>query len=316
VLDPQRAPSAHAQALPFQRLQPSCRQRPQVPHLRHELLLPPLIPPGHHGQHELPVRLAAAELSAATQQQRLLHGLLETPMALLAVAVLVGAVGVRCLGLHSVMSQQRPIVLRVLLRVAVVMHRQGHAVGPMPPRRRAQRPPGVLHSFTQARETLREAQADVLPVRVGQDEVVHQVRKRLALDRHPQRVHTGEIGRPEPSRLMHLGEEHLPGWAVLGTPLTHAPFQRPPAPLPVRPRAFAAEPLQQRLGLEARFAFEQLGEAGPHRGQRVRPRPIGAWLPLLAGQLVEVTVFASGLAIHAGLQRRDPERHPSLQLLP
>jgi hypothetical protein len=309
-----RAPPADPRLVPFQRLQPPGRQRSQLPAFLQELLLPPRVPPGHHGQHELPVRLPADEVPAAAEEQFLRHRLLETPVALLAVAILVGAIRVGRLGRDAVMSQQRPVVLRVRLRVAVVVHGQRHAVGPVPRRRRAQRPPGVLRPFAQAGEALREAQADVLPVRVRQDEVVHQMRKRLALDRHPQRLHVREVRRPQPARLMHLGEEDFAGWPVLGTPLPHAPLQGPPALPPVRSRAFALEPFQQRLGLETRLPFEQFRQTGPDRCQRVRPRPMTARRPQFAGQPVGVAVLPCRLAIHACLQRRPLQRRPSLEL--
>jgi hypothetical protein len=38
---------------------------------------------------------------------------------------------------------------------------------------------------------------------------------------------------------MHLAEEDFLGRPMLGPPLSHAPFQRPPAPLPVLARVFA-----------------------------------------------------------------------------
>jgi hypothetical protein len=159
-----RAALAHPHPLAFQRFQTPRRQRTQPRLLLLKLVSPARIPPGHQRPHELPVVLAAGKISAAAQQQFLLQGLLETPMTLLAIAVLMAAVGVRRFGRHAVVVHQSLIFCRVLFGVAVVMHGQRHAVGAMTLRRRAQFPQGVLQALAQAGETLRETQRRVLPV--------------------------------------------------------------------------------------------------------------------------------------------------------
>ena len=308
ALDPDRAPPAHAHPRPLQRLQPARRQRPQPPQLLGQPLAPPRVPPGHHRQHELPVPLPGREIAATPQQQRLLHRLLEPPMALFAVAVLVAARRVRRLRLQPVVPQQRPVPRRVLLGTALVMHRQRHPVRPVPPRRPAPRPQGVLQALAQAGEALGETQSDVLPIRGRQHEVVGQVRERLAGDRHPQRVHAREVRGPQPPRLVSLREEHLLGRSVLRLPLAHAPLQRPAAPPPVLGRLLAPQPLQQRLGLQLRLTLQQLLEAAPDRGQRIGSRPPGVRPRGRAGELVEIPVLACGLAIHARFHRRGAQR--------
>jgi len=97
---------ADPHSLTLQRLQPTRWQRTQPRLLRGKLGRAVRVSPGHQGTHELPVILSAGEVPAATQQQFLLQGLLEAPMALLAVAVLVTAVGVGRLGRHVVVTQQ------------------------------------------------------------------------------------------------------------------------------------------------------------------------------------------------------------------
>jgi hypothetical protein len=123
------APLPHLHPTTLHRLQPLRRQATQLGHLLLELLGTLPVPPRHQDAHEFPVLRAAAKVPAATQQQRLLHALLETPVPLLAVSVLVPAVRIRGLGRHSIVTQQRLIPGRVLLRVAVVVHGQRHPIG-------------------------------------------------------------------------------------------------------------------------------------------------------------------------------------------
>jgi hypothetical protein len=103
VLHADGAAAPHAHALPLQRLQPLGRQRPQARHLQRDLRCPAGIAPCLHAQHQVPVFVSAAKIPAATQQQRLLHRLLEMPMRRLHVPILMTTGGVGRLGLHAVM---------------------------------------------------------------------------------------------------------------------------------------------------------------------------------------------------------------------
>jgi hypothetical protein len=135
-----RAPLAHPHPLTLQRLQPTLRQRTQPRLLLRKLLGPRRIPPGQQHTRKLPVVLGTDEVAAATQQQFLVQRFLETPMPLLAIAVLMAAVGVRGLGRHPVVTHQGLIAGRVLFEVAVVMHGQRHAIRAVSRGRRAQFP--------------------------------------------------------------------------------------------------------------------------------------------------------------------------------
>ncbi len=308
-----RAPLADAHPLPLPRRQRLARQRPQPGPLLGQRRLAWLVAPRHQRAHELGVRLPAREVPAAPQQQRLLQRLLEAPVALLAIAVLVAARRVRRLGAQPVMRQQRPVLRRILFRAALVVHRQRHPIRAVPRRRPTQLGQRRLQTRAEAGEALREAQADVLPVRVRQHEVVQQVRKRLALDGHRQPAHAREVRRAQPPRLMHLGEEHFLGRPVLRAPLPHAPLQRPPRPLPVLAGVLLLQPLQQRLGLQPRLALQQLLQARPDRREGIRPGPPGAGHRRAVGA---GAILARGLAIHACLHRRVAQRCSSLQLVP
>jgi hypothetical protein len=316
VLDPDGAAPAHLDPRPLDRLQPAGRQRPQARQLRRQPLLPAGVAPRHQLPQELPVRGPAGEVATAPQQQRLLDRLLEAPVPLLAVAVLVAARRVRGLRLQPIMGQQGPVLGRVPLGTALVVDGQRHAVGAVPLRHPAQLRQGVLQPLAEAGKALRGAHAHVLPIRVGEHEVVDQVGERLALEGHAQGLHVREVRGPQPARLMQLGEEHLLGRPVLRLPLPHAPLQRPPAPLPVRPRHLALQPLQQRLGLQARLPLEQFRQLRPHRGQGVGTGPPGARPGPLAGQSGLVAVLAGGLAIHVGTPRGSGQRGPPEEGLP
>jgi hypothetical protein len=316
VLDPDRAPPAHLHPLTLDRFQPLPRQRPQARQLRGQSLLAAGIALGHHRTQELPIRLAAAEVAMATQQQGLLHRFLQAAVPLLAVAVLVPAGGIRRLGLQPVMTQQ-PFVFRgVLLSLALVVDRQRHAVGAVPLRHPAQGPQRVLQPRAQAGEALRKTHRHVLPVRVGQHEMIDQVREGLAGDRHAQSRHVREIRSAQPAWLMHLGKVDLLGLAVLRLPAPHPPLQRPPRLVPRLLGQLTLQPLQQRLGLQAWLPFEQFLQPRPHSRQRIAPRPPGACWPLLAGQLGLIAVLSGRLAIHACTHRRLRQRCPPQESFP
>jgi hypothetical protein len=234
-------------------------------------------------------------------------------MGLLAVPVLVGAGRVGRLRRDAIVPQQGLVLGRVLLGVAVVMHRQGHSVRAVPVRRAAHFPEGVLQPLTQAGEALGEAQRHVLPVRGRPHEVVDQVREGLPLDGHAQLVHAAEVGGAQAARLVGLGEEHLPGRPVLGLPLPHPPLQGAARPLPVALGILLLQPPEQGLGLQGRLALEQFLQARPDVGEWVGPGPPGPGGAGLAGELAQVAVLACGLAIHACLHRRLGERCSLLQ---
>jgi hypothetical protein len=279
-------------------------------------LLPLLsISPGQQPKHQLPVGLATSKVPAAPQQQFLLQGLFETPVSLLAIAVLMAAVSVGGFGCHPVVIHQGLIFCRVPLGVAVVMHGQSHAVGAVPFWDRAQFPQRILQAFTQAGEALGEAQRRVLPVRAGQHKVVHQVRKRLSLNRDVQVLHVREVRGAQAARLMHLTEKHFLGRPVLSLPLPHAPLQGPPPWLPILAGVFTLQHFEQRLGLQPRFTLQQRFQTRPYLHQGIDPGTPGVCRPALTGKLATVAVFPAGFTIHACFHRCLPQRCPPVKVL-
>jgi hypothetical protein len=235
-------------------------------------------------------------------------------MALLAIAVLVAAGRIGRLGSHPVMPQQGLVLGRVLLGVPFLIHRQRHAVRAVPLGHATQFPQGILDPFAQAGETLRKAHRHVFPVRVGQHEVVQQVRERLPLDGHAQAVQVREVRRTQAARFVDLAEEHFLGRPVLGLPASHPPFHRPPLPLPVLAGAFPLQPVHQCLGLESRFPLQEFLQPRPDVLERVQPGTPGVCATAFTGQLAPVAVLACGLAIHACLHRRVLQRCPPVQV--
>lgn len=179
-----RAALAHPHPLTLLRLQATLGQPSQPLIFLSKRHRPARIPPGHQRPHEGSIVVPAGEVPTATQAQFLVQGFLETAMTLLTITVLVSAVRIGGLRDHPVVPQQRLIAGGVLFGVAVVMHRQRHAVGAVPLGNRAQFPHGVLQPRAEAGEAFREADRHRLPVRAGQHEVVQQMGKRLPPNRH------------------------------------------------------------------------------------------------------------------------------------
>jgi len=87
------------------RLQSPRRQAPQLGSLLHQPLPPTRVELVEQSSQEGRVVFATAEVSSATQHQRLIDCLLETPVALLDVAVLVGMVRLDLLARHPIVTQ-------------------------------------------------------------------------------------------------------------------------------------------------------------------------------------------------------------------
>jgi hypothetical protein len=237
-----------------------------------ELLRSRLVPSRAHLVQENHIGFLAGKVVAATQEQGLLHRLFEAIVALLGVAVLVALAGVDRLWLHVVVRHQCLVAACELLG-AGILDRQAHTVGAMLNRYTAQGPHRVLEARAETLETLGEAERDVLPVRVRQDEVVHQVRERLALDGHTQLRHVREVRGAELTGPMLLGEEHLLGRPVCCPPLLDVPLQGAELALGEATGMPTLHLLEEGLGLPASGLFEQLDNLAPNVRERVCARP-------------------------------------------
>jgi hypothetical protein len=264
-----RAARAYLHPQPAARLQPTRRQRPQTRHLLGQTRTPPRVELAEQLPHVRPIVVAAGEVPAATQHQRLIQRTLELAVRLLDVTVLVGLARLDRLALQPVVIQQPLVMSLEHLRLGPRRYGRGQPVGAVDLGRTAQLPQPILQPLAEALQALREAQRPRLPVRVRQHEVINQVRERHAGDGHPQRIAVGEVAGAQPPRLVDLGEEHLLGRAEQRPPTLDAPLQGADLAVDEAARVLPLEVLQQGLGLQAGVDRQQLLQLRPDVGEGV-----------------------------------------------
>jgi len=301
ALHPDRAAGIDPQPQPLARLQPPAGQRPQHGQLRGQAALPPAVALPEQLPQERRVGGPVGEVPAAPQHQGLVQGALELVVALLGVPVLVGPAGVDRLAAQAVVLQQRLVAPLERLGIAPRLHGGRQPVGAMHLGHAAQLPQGVLQALAEALVTLRKAQGAGLPVRVGQHEVVDQVREGRAGEGHAQLRAVGEVAGRQPAGLVDLGEEHLLGRPVLGPPLLQPPLQGPQLAVGVAAGVLPLQGLEEGLGLQAGVEGQLLLDPGPGVREGVGPGPPGVLHAYLAGQAAEPPVLARGLLIQARL---------------
>jgi hypothetical protein len=299
--DMDRAPRVDPNRDPPARLQPPHWQRRQHGLLLGEPLAAVRVPPGHDLAQKRLVLHASGEVAAASQQERLVDGLLEPVVALLDVAVLVRLPRPNRLGLQAVMGQQRLVSLSEHLGVGIGLDRRTQPVGAVLPGNPSQFPKCVLQPLAQALPALREADGASFPVRVGEHEVVDHVVERFARDRDAQLSHVREVRGTEPARLVGLCEEHLLGRPLGGPPLFEPPLEGPQLPVGEAAREAALQVDEEGLGLEPGVEPEHLLELGPHVLERVLPSPPGVGDAPLGGEPVGVAVLACRLLVDTRL---------------
>ena len=281
---PDRAARAHLHPQPPAGLQPPRRQRPQQAHLLGETLPPPGVELAEQLPHERPVVVAAGEVPAATQHQRLVEGALELAVALLGVAVLVGLARLDRLALEPVVLQQPLVMSLEHRRLRPRRHRRRQPVGAVDVGRPAQFPQGVLQPLAEALEALGKTERSRLPIRVREHEVIDQVREGHVSDGHAELIAVREVAGAQPARLVDLTEEHLLGRALQRPPALDAPLQRPHLAVGEAARVLPLEMLQQGLGLQAGVDRQQLLQLGPDVGEGVGFRAPGVLHAYLARQ--------------------------------
>lgn len=117
----------------------------------------------------------------------------QSMVALLDVPVFVCLAGLGLSAFESVVAKESLVVARELLGVLDLLDRGAEAIGLMDSGHPAERPESILDPDAQTLEALGEANRAGLPVRIRQNEVVEQVRERLALDGDLELVHRGEV---------------------------------------------------------------------------------------------------------------------------
>jgi len=296
----------HTHTQPLARLQALTRQRPQQRHFLcqprgpTDVFLPALL------AQERQVAVPAGEVSAAPHHQRLVHTPLELVVALFRVAVLVALAGLDGLAMQAVVTQQRLITLLERLRsFDARLHGRRQPIRAMHLRHAAQFPQRVLQPVAEALQAFREAERDRLPIGVREHEMIEQVRKRTAVDRHAQVAAVREVAGSEPTWMMDLGEEDLFGRPALGPPTPDLALQRPQLAVGEAAREAALQVGKKRLRFQAGVDLQLRFDFGPDLGEGVRtcsPAPVHAHD--LAGQLAEPAVLACRLGIHADAKSR------------
>jgi hypothetical protein len=291
-IDPRFEPSGH--------LQSARRQGRQHGHFFSETLLSVGIATGHELLEEQLIVASAGEITAASEHQGLVDGLLEAVMTLLDVAILVGLPWPDRLAFELVMREQSLVAASERLGLGIAVDRGGQAIGAVSPGDSSQFPEGVLQTFGEALEALGEADGAGLPVGVGEHEVIDHVVERLAEDGDAELGHAGEVTLGEPARLMDLREVHLLGRPFEGPPLFDPALQAPELDVGKTPRESALEIREEGLGLEARVEPEQFKKFGPDILERVLPGPPGMGNSSLTGERVGVAILAYRLLVEVG----------------
>src|SRR5581483_6283976 len=248
---------------------------------------------------------AGGKIAAAPDPQRLIDGHLEAMVGLLDIAVLVGDAGVVGRRGQAVMGHQRGVALGHLgaARVVEGADRGAEVIGPMLLWDAAKLPEATLEPLGQRLEALGEAEVDRLDVRVGEDQVEDEVREGDAGEGDPQVGHVGEVRLGNPPRLVHLGEDHLLVWTVLGPPEGDLALEGAQLVLLVVARPPGREHGKQGRALQGRIPFELGTNPGPVLLERVGPGAIGAGRLELAGELAQPLIRADRPDAHPGSGR-------------
>ncbi len=121
---------------------------------------------------------------------------------------------------HSIMGAKLVVTAREInLGIGVeVAECRRQAVAPMIERRTAHGPQGILKPFGQRDKALpAENDMGMFEARPDKPEVIKQVIKRLAGDRHTKTAGVGKIRKAQPAWLVRLAEDDLLRFAMNGT---------------------------------------------------------------------------------------------------
>jgi hypothetical protein len=220
-----QAPAVDAtQHFPTRR-EPRVRQRTQHGQLLREAILPTRVTGFHLVFQEQIVLLATREVAGAPQQQSLIDRRFEVPVRRLRIAILVGLPHVDPLTRQPVVRQQVAVASLKLAFRGMIVHRRREAVAAVFLRHAAQFPQRILQPLAERLERFGGTHAHRFPVRVGEDEVVHQVIEGLSCDSDLQFTHSREVGRGQLARHVNLPEHDGLVRPVNRSPLVHASLE-------------------------------------------------------------------------------------------
>ena len=169
---------------------------------------------------ETGVVIGGVEITAAPQDEGLVHSVFQAVVCVLGDAVFMALAGIDACGAQAVVVQQGSVI-GVKRPTAAALHLVGGGGGIVGPHHlgdAAQSPQRILQSLLQRQESLAGGDLGVAPARVAEDHLEQQVGVGLASYGHSQGIGVGEVELGFPSRWMVLGEVHL----LIGA------MQRPP----------------------------------------------------------------------------------------
>ena len=158
-----------------------------------------------------------------------MNGVLEMAMGAFYRAVLMRDALVVARRRHSIMGAKLIVSAgEIDLGIGVeVAECRRQAVAAMIKRRTAHGPQGILKPFGQRDEAFpAENDMGMFEARPDEPEVIEQVIKRLASDRHAKTASVGEIRKAQPAWLVRLAEDDLLRFAIDSTPRPDASFKR------------------------------------------------------------------------------------------
>ncbi len=249
ALHPDGTACFHPHTQAFACFQPLLRQRSQQGDFFGQARLPAAVELNEQLLQVGCVAVAASEVATATQHQGLVQSILEAVMPLLDVAVLVAFASPNGLGRQPIMAEQSLVTPLEDVGVGPRLHGSGQTVGAMQLRHPSQLPQRVLQAFAETLVAFGEADGSRLPVGVGQDEVVDQMRKGDASQGNAQVGAVSEIGGGQSSGMMNLGKEDLFGRPVFGPPAFESPLQSAQLAIGEASRVVSLESREEGLGL-------------------------------------------------------------------
>lgn len=255
----------------------ACRQLAEAGLFLGELVRPRGVPLVCQSAEERLVLFTVGEVAAAAQQERLIDDGFQVAVRRLDVAVLMRLAGIGPLRLDLVVVHQVSIARAKLVIIGEVVHGRAEAIAAVPSRHAAQRPQRFLESAAERLERLGEANADRLPIRVREREVIQQVVERLAGDRDAQAIHVREVGSRQVARVVNLREHDWPPRSMGTAPVSNPPLERSPLRVGKLTGIPVLEPREQGEGLQAWLGFQANLNLWPHVGERILagpPRPL------------------------------------------
>ena len=299
-----RAAPGYPHAVALVALQAPLWQRPQEGLLLFEALLALRIQLPKQLLEKGLVGLPTLEIVAATKDELVLYGPLQTVVPLFNLPVLMWTRRLRMPRVHPVVAQQCLIAFgEVFTALALqVTYRTAHRR--VQPGRTCTAHERMLQAFRERLEALRPADRAGLPIGICQHKVKQQIRGRLPLYRYLQYVEAREVGL-----------RTLPGGILPGR-------SRPPSELPPWPStalraaaAYATGPAgtcpdvgaatRQRapFHLEAGIDFQKNPGFIPHLRERILTRAPCVGLLCMARHLAQTHIFARRSLAHASLGR-------------